>query len=60
MSAKLTVKLVIFGVLCALEDEAGLDHFFTFTYGISLHRRFCFTIFVHCIKSDVFEMPPDH
>ena len=51
MSAKLTVTLVILVMLCALEDEAGLDlnfikciiilktipFFFTFTDGISLH-----------------------
>lgn len=50
MSAKLTVTMAILVVLCALEDDAGLDHFFTFTYGLSVHRRFCFSIFVHCIK----------
>lgn len=50
MSAKLTVTLAILVVLCALEDDAGLDHFFTFIYGLSLHRRLCFTIFAHCIK----------
>lgn len=49
MSAKLTVTLAILVVLCALEDDAGLDHFFTFIYGLSLHRL-CFTIFAHCIK----------